>query len=236
MAKKYNSKPSLFYNLTTANQHKYMKMLQRRNVVLATGCAGTGKTYLSLACAVESLNKGSCDKIIITRPNIETGKTMGYLPGSLQEKFQPFTDPIFCSLRSLCGEQSAKKLTSSNKVVFKPLVFMRGTTFSNCIVIIDEAQNATSTQLKMMMTRIGKNCKVFINGDTSQCDLGDNTRLNQLVDLFGGYGWFGCITFDQSDIVRSGIVRDVVIAYDNLYEKKSDKIGFTGSHSPSFML
>ena len=220
----------------TENQKKYLNSINVNTVTIGYGPAGVGKTYLCSHAALQSLSTRKCKRIIISRPCVETGESMGFLPGSIEEKFDPYLLPIKNCLDSFVGSGQVDGLIASGSIIITPLAYMRGLTFDDAFVILDEAQNATCAQLKMFMSRLGEHSTVVINGDVTQSDLVEETGLAQICRMFNGKSWLGKINFDIGDIVRSGVAKEVVIAYIQEEERRLAKNGFGPSHTPSFMV
>jgi phosphate starvation-inducible PhoH-like protein len=194
-------------------QEKYINTIKSNIVTLGIGCAGTGKSHVAAGVAAEMLRDCHIEKIILTRPVCETGRNMGALPGELQDKYSPYVEPLMNLLDRQLGASWVRNLVKNGKIVAKPLEFMRGTTFNNCAVILDESQNTTPEQMKMILTRIGKNCKMIITGDTVQSDLRQNNGLSYAVSKISKVDGVGVMEFGLDDIVRHGIVRDILVAW-----------------------
>ena len=185
-------------------------------MVFAIGPAGTGKTYLAVCAAVEMFNAGKIDRIILSRPAVEAGERLGFLPGDMQEKIDPYLRPLFDALNdTLPGEQVVRRIASGEFEV-APLAFMRGRTLANAFIILDEAQNTTSTQMKMFLTRLGENSRMVITGDLSQVDLPTGTQpgLKDAVDTLEGVPGIQFIRFSDTDVVRPPLVARIIRAYD----------------------
>ena len=193
-------------------QELYLNAIKTCDVVFGIGSAGTGKTYIAASYAAGELYHRKIDKIILTRPNVETGRGLGFLPGTLEEKYAPYLDPFDQVFFSQLGKGFYEYAIKSKTIEPKPLGFMRGATFENCVVLVDEAQNATKTELKMMLTRIGRNCKMIISGDTEQCDIEDS-GLQDAVDRLGHIHGVQVVRFQDSDIVRSKMCKSIILAY-----------------------
>lgn len=197
-------------------QSRYIKAIQDHDMVFAIGPAGTGKTYLAVCAAVEMFNAGKIDRIILSRPAVEAGERLGFLPGDMQEKIDPYLQPLFDALHdTLPGEQVVRRIASGEFEV-APLAFMRGRTLSNAFVILDEAQNTTSTQMKMFLTRLGENSRMVITGDLSQVDLPAGTRpgLKDAVETLEGVPGIRFVRFSDADVVRPPLVARIIRAYD----------------------
>ena len=197
------------------NQNNYLEILQKKQIIFAIGPAGTGKTFLAVAAAVSQLLDGQFDRIILSRPAVEAGEKLGFLPGDLKEKVDPYLRPLYDSLNDLMpGEVVLRKMQSS-EIEIAPLAFMRGRTLKNCFAILDEAQNATETQIKMFLTRIGENSKLVVNGDPSQVDLINKSHsgLTKSKNILKKVNEIKVIEFDHSDVVRHPLVSKIIRAY-----------------------
>ena len=197
-------------------QTRYIQAMQNYDLVFARGPAGTGKTYLAVCAAVEMFSAGKIERIILSRPAVEAGERLGFLPGDMQEKIDPYLRPLFDALHeTLPGEQVVRRLASGDFEV-APLAFMRGRTLSNAFVILDEAQNTTPTQMKMFLTRLGENSRMVVTGDLSQVDLPPGTRpgLRDAVDTLAGVGGVQFVHFSAADVVRPPLVARIIRAYE----------------------
>ena len=199
------------------NQKKYFKLLNDKNIVFAIGPAGTGKTFLAVAKAISSLQKGLVKKIILSRPAVEAGEKLGFLPGDLKEKVDPFLRPIYDALYDMMPMDQVEKKINNGIIEIAPIAFMRGRTLEDCFVILDEAQNTTRIQMKMFLTRLGKNSKMVVVGDNTQIDLVSTKdsglldaeiKLNKIDDI-------GFIYLRDIDVVRHDLVRKIINAYEN---------------------
>lgn len=197
----------------TEAQGHYICALQSSTLVFAIGPAGTGKTYIATSYAADLLASKRIERIIITRPNIEVGAGMGFLPGELSEKYAPFLAPFREVMIERMGLSMYEYNLKTERIDPRPLAYMRGATFNDAFVILDEAQNCTPAEMKMFLTRIGKNCTVVVDGDPDQCDLSARSGLNDAVDRLEGIPGVTVVEFTEDDIVRSGLVKDVLIAY-----------------------
>ncbi len=194
-------------------QETYLNAIKHNDIVFGIGSAGTGKTYVSAAYAASQLYHKRIDKIILTRPNIETGASLGFLPGTLEEKYLPYLEPFDSVFTKMLGKGFYEWALKNKTIDPRPLGFMRGATFENSIVLLDEAQNATKQELKMFLTRIGKNCKIVISGDPSQSDI-NNSGLIDATDRLEGIDGIEVVEFLDSDIVRSKLCKQIIIAYN----------------------
>jgi phosphate starvation-inducible protein PhoH and related proteins len=199
----------------TKNQEAYLNAIYSAQLVFATGPAGVGKTYLATAAAAAELQSHNIDKIIITRPAVEAGENLGFLPGELEEKFDPYLQPFKDVLYRRLGRSFTDYLIQSGKIEATPLAYIRGRTFRNAVVILDEAQNTTPAQMKMFLTRIGEDCTTIVNGDPRQTDIKGPSGLMDAVNRLKKLAAVRVIEFDRSDIVRSGLVQDIVEAYED---------------------
>ena len=200
----------------TKNQKNYFQLLNSKDIVFAYGPAGTGKTFLAVAKAVASLQQGLVKKIILSRPAVEAGEKLGFLPGDLKEKVDPFLRPIYDALYEMMPYDQVEKKLTNNIIEIAPIAFMRGRTLEDCFIILDEAQNTTRIQMKMFLTRLGKNSKMVVVGDNTQIDLiskndsgliDASKKLKYIEDI-------GFIELDQSDVIRHEVVRKIINAYD----------------------
>ncbi len=204
----------------TQKQADYFNCVKKKQMVFCCGPAGTGKTYLAVAFAVWMLKTGQIEKIILTRPAVEAGERLGFLPGDLKEKIDPYLRPIYDALNDMLSFSEVLKKIESGFIEIAPLAFMRGRTLSNAFIILDESQNTTSIQMKMFLTRLGENSKMIINGDLSQVDLPSGTKsgLRESINILEGVEDIGFIKFDGKDVVRNPLVSKIVSRYDE-YEK-----------------
>lgn len=201
----------------SANQAAYIDAVRTTDMVFGIGPAGTGKTYLAMAMAVEFLAEGKVDRIILARPAVEAGEKLGFLPGDLAEKVNPYLRPLYDSLYNLVDRGRVESLLEKGVIEIAPLAFMRGRTLSNAFVILDEAQNCTSEQMKMLLTRIGFDSKTVITGDITQIDLPPG-RVSGLVEVQGvvdNIPGIRFVYFDKEDVVRHPLVREIITAYEN---------------------
>jgi len=199
------------------NQKKYFELLNQKDIVFTDGPAGTGKTFIAVAKAVSSLQDGKVKKIILSRPAVEAGERLGFLPGDMKEKVDPYLRPLYDALYDLLDFEKIQKRIEIGDIEIAPIAFMRGRTLKNSFAILDEAQNATDTQIKMFLTRIGENSKIIINGDPSQIDLPNKnlSGLNRSKRLLGHLKEISVVDFDHSDVVRHPLVSKIVKAYSD---------------------
>jgi phosphate starvation-inducible PhoH-like protein len=205
----------------TANQKKLVQISEKNDIVFAIGPAGTGKTYTAVALAVRALKNKNVKKIILTRPAVEAGESLGFLPGDLKEKIDPYLRPLYDALDDMIPADKLGYYMSTRTIEIAPLAYMRGRTLDNAFIILDEAQNATDLQLKMFLTRIGANAKAIITGDMSQVDLPRNQRsgLQTAVRILKNIDGIGHIELDEEDVVRHRLVKSILRAYNQEHEK-----------------
>lgn len=198
------------------NQQKLVRLYQENDMIFATGPAGSGKTYMSIALAVRSLKNKEIRKIILSRPAVEAGEKLGFLPGDMRDKIDPYLQPLYDALEDMIPAQKLREMMEQNIVQIAPLAFMRGRTLNDAVVILDEAQNTTSAQIKMFLTRMGMNTKMIITGDTSQVDLprGVRSGLSEALEILDGVSGIGFVHMNRKDIVRHRLVSRIVEAYD----------------------
>ena len=198
-------------------QKKYVRALKESDIIISTGPAGTGKTYLAVAVALTMLLEKKIERIILSRPAVEAGERLGFLPGDIREKVDPYLRPLYDSLYDLLDFEKIQKRIDIGDIEIAPIAFMRGRTLKNSFAILDEAQNATDTQIKMFLTRIGENSKIIINGDPSQIDLPNKnfSGLNRSKRLLGHLKEISVVDFDHSDVVRHPLVSKIVKAYSD---------------------
>lgn len=195
-------------------QGEYLEAIEANDIIFGIGSAGTGKTFIAASYAAAELYYKRIDKIILTRPNVETGRGMGFLPGELDEKYAPYLQPFDQVFTRALGKGFYEYALKSKDIDPKPLGFMRGASFENCIILVDEAQNLTKTEFKMLLSRIGKNCKVILSGDPKQTDIGDSGLMDACKRLQSIAG-VEVVTFRDEDIVRSPMCKQVILAYNN---------------------
>ena len=198
-------------------QKKYVRALKESDIIISAGPAGTGKTYLAVAVALTMLLEKKIDRIILSRPAVEAGERLGFLPGDMREKVDPYLRPLYDSLYDLLDYEKIQKRIEIGDIEIAPIAFMRGRTLKNSFAILDEAQNATDIQIKMFLTRIGENSKIVINGDPSQIDLPNKSLsgLNRSKKLLGHLKEISVVDFDHSDVVRHPLVSKIVKAYSD---------------------
>jgi phosphate starvation-inducible PhoH-like protein len=200
----------------TPAQDAYVRALKRHALVFSTGPAGTGKTWLAVAHAVQLFERKEVDRIILSRPAVEAGERLGFLPGDMREKVDPYLRPIYDALYDLMDARIVERALQSTEIEIAPLAFMRGRTLSNAAVILDEAQNTTAMQMKMLLTRLGENSRMVVTGDPSQVDLppGQTSGLAEAVRLLDGIEGIAHVSFTSADVIRHELVARIVEAYD----------------------
>jgi phosphate starvation-inducible PhoH-like protein len=200
----------------TAAQDGYIRALKRHALVFGTGPAGTGKTWLAVARAVSLFERKEVDRIILSRPAVEAGERLGFLPGDMREKVDPYLRPIYDALYDLMDARVVERALQSGEIEIAPLAFMRGRTLANAVVILDEAQNTTSMQMKMFLTRLGENSRMIVTGDPSQVDLprGQTSGLDEATKLLAGVEGIAQAVFTAEDVIRHELVARIVAAYD----------------------
>ncbi len=201
----------------TPNQRKLVETSRKNDLIFATGPAGSGKTYTSIALAVKAFRNKEVRKIILSRPAVEAGENLGFLPGDLKEKIDPYLQPLYDALNDMVPPRKLEEYIASNMIQIAPLAYMRGRTLNDAFVILDEAQNTTHNQMKMFLTRMGVNAKFVITGDTSQIDLPKKNMsgLIHAIRLLKNIEGVGIIEFDTGDIIRHRLVKDIVNAYEH---------------------
>lgn len=207
----------------TPAQDAYMRAMERCELIFGVGPAGTGKTYLAVAYAATLLERGDINRIILSRPAVEAGERLGFLPGDLKDKVDPYLRPLYDALHDMMQPEHVERGIATGVIEVAPLAFMRGRTLSNAIIILDEAQNTTSMQMKMFLTRLGENAKMIVTGDPSQVDLprGERSGLVEALDLLSGVESVHISRFSDRDVVRHELVARIVRAYDAAGAKKS---------------
>ncbi len=209
----------------TKTQRLLVKTSEEKDIVFVTGPAGTGKTYVAVALAVRALKNKLIKKIVLTRPAIEAGENLGFLPGDLKDKIDPFLRPLYDALEDMFPREKLKYFEENRIIEIAPLAYMRGRTLDNSFIILDEAQNATALQIKMFLTRLGPNAKCIITGDMSQVDLPSNQRsgLTQAANILRDIKGIGFVQFTVGDVVRHRLVKDIINAYDKEQAWKEQK-------------
>jgi len=210
----------------TMGQKQYVENIDKNIINLGVGPAGTGKTYLAVACAVAAFKRKEISRIILTRPAIEAGEKLGFLPGDLQSKIDPYLRPLYDALFDMLGSDNYSKYAEKGAIEVAPLAYMRGRTLDDCFVILDEAQNTTPEQMKMFLTRIGFNTKAIITGDVTQTDLpyGKKSGLKEAVHILKGIEGISTTILTDKDVVRHPLVQKIILAYEK-YEKASARRG-----------
>lgn len=197
-------------------QRRYLQAIQGNDVVIGIGPAGTGKTYLAVAAAVDALYKKRVRRIILARPAVEAGENLGFLPGDLQEKVDPYLRPLYDALEDMMPQERVRRALEDNTIEIAPLAYMRGRTLSDAFVILDEAQNATTAQMKMFLTRLGLNSRVVITGDKTQIDLPkrSDSGLLEVEQILAGIDGIALLYLDARDVIRHRLVKDIIKAYE----------------------
>ncbi len=225
----------LMVRARTPNQRKLVETCEKNDIVFAIGPAGTGKTYTAVALAVRALKNREIRRIILTRPAVEAGENLGFLPGDLKEKIDPYLRPLYDALFDMIPGEKLRSFLENGVIEVAPLAFMRGRTLDHAYVILDEAQNATESQLKMFLTRMGPSAKMIVTGDTSQVDLPRNqpSGLIQATRILNKIDGIGFVHLDATDVVRHRLVRDIIYAYDRVNGDNRKKSNVMGNDSPS---
>ncbi len=207
----------------TPNQKVYLNEVRKNDICFAIGPAGTGKTYLAVAFAVSSLKKGEVKKIVLARPAVEAGESLGFLPGDFRDKIDPYLRPLYDALNDMLPSEQLKSYVEKDIIEIVPLAYMRGRTLNNSFVILDEAQNSTGMQMKMFLTRLGPNSKAIITGDTTQIDLPSNTQsgLKQVESILKNVDGVSFVYFEKKDVVRHKLVKDIINAYEKFGNGKN---------------
>lgn len=210
----------LIIKARTANQRKLINDCSENDMAFAIGPAGTGKTYTAVALAVRALKNKEVKRIILTRPAVESGENLGFLPGDLKEKLDPYMQPLYDGLRDMIPAEKLAEMLESGVIQIAPLAFMRGRTLDKSFVILDEAQNATESQFKMFLTRMGKSAKFIITGDPSQVDLPKRqpSGLIQALKVLEDVKGIAMVTFDENDVIRHKLVKEIILAYKKVEE------------------
>ncbi|MDB5368011.1 MAG: phosphate starvation-inducible protein PhoH [Rhodospirillales bacterium] len=218
----------------TARQAAYFRALEQNELTIAIGPAGTGKTYLAVAQAVAMLTAGRVDRIVLTRPAVEAGERLGFLPGDLREKVDPYLRPIYDALYDLLPAEQVAKRLAAGEIEIAPLAFMRGRTLANAFIILDEAQNTTTVQMKMALTRLGEHSRFVVTGDLTQVDLpvGVRSGLRDAVDILDGVDGVAIVRFGDKDIVRHPLVARIVEAYERTAKRRKDADGAKSAAPP----
>ena len=208
----------------TPNQVRYLKALEAHDVVFAIGPAGTGKTYLAVAAAVHALRQKKVERIVLVRPAVEAGESLGFLPGDMQEKVDPYLRPLYDALQDLMPFEKIRRFLELGVIEIAPLAFMRGRTLTNAFVILDEAQNTTVRQMKMFLTRMGQGTRSAITGDVTQIDLAnpESSGLVKVQDILNGVPDIKFIYFEKADVVRHRLVRDILQAFDDFHRTQTN--------------
>lgn len=217
-----NGKPVL---ARSANQKLLVEVFEKKDMVFAVGPAGTGKTFIAIALAVKALKNKEARKIILSRPAVEAGEKLGFLPGEMKDKLDPYLQPLYDALQEMIPQTKLKEYIENNVIQIAPLAFMRGRTLNDAVIILDEAQNTTTHQIKMFLTRLGMNAKMIITGDITQIDLPPmaTSGLVQAMNILKNVEGIGRIEFNRRDIVRHKLVQDIVDAYDKFEDLKKKK-------------
>lgn len=210
----------------TENQQLLVKAFENNDLVFATGPAGSGKTFVAIALAVKALKNKEVRKIILSRPAVEAGEKLGFLPGEMKDKLDPYLQPLYDALQDMIPTAKLKEYMENNVIQIAPLAFMRGRTLNDAVIILDEAQNTTTHQIKMFLTRLGMNAKMIVTGDVTQIDLPPSTTsgLIQAMQILKGVNGIGKIEFTKKDIVRHKLVQRIVEAYDKFDDKRKKEI------------
>jgi phosphate starvation-inducible protein PhoH and related proteins len=203
----------------TAGQREYLRRIRENDIVFAVGPAGTGKTYLAVAFAVASLKNNEVTKIVLTRPAVEAGESLGFLPGDLKEKIDPYLRPLYDALDDMIPAEKLRGYIEKRVIEIAPLAYMRGRTLNNAFVILDEAQNASAMQMKMFLTRLGPNSRAIVTGDVTQIDLPtrQSSGLVQIQEVLRDVEGIAFVYFDRNDVVRHRLVKDIIDAYEKFH-------------------
>lgn len=218
-----NGKPII---ARTENQQRLVKSFEENDLVFAIGPAGSGKTFVAIALAVRALKNKEVRKIILSRPAVEAGEKLGFLPGEMKDKLDPYLQPLYDALQDMVPAAKLKEYMETNVIQIAPLAFMRGRTLNDAVIILDEAQNTTTHQIKMFLTRLGLGAKMIVTGDVTQIDLPPTTTsgLIQAMDILKGVSGIGKTEFTKKDIVRHKLVQKIVNAYDKFDEKRKKEV------------
>lgn len=206
----------------TLGQHEYIQAIRENDIVFGIGPAGTGKTYLAMAVAITAFKNGEVNRLILTRPAVEAGEKLGFLPGDLQDKVDPYLRPLYDALYEIMGAEAFASNMEKGLIEVAPLAYMRGRTLENAYIILDEAQNTTSEQMKMFLTRFGMGSKMIVTGDVTQTDLpsGKRSGLKAVRSILKGIKGIAFVNFTEQDVVRHRLVQRIIVAYDRAEQKK----------------
>ena len=209
----------------TPNQRRYLELIEKNDIMVAIGPAGTGKTFLAVAAALKTLREGKVERLILTRPAVEAGESLGFLPGDFQEKINPYLTPLYDALYAMLPPDRVKRLIDTRVIEIAPLAYMRGRTFSDAFVILDEAQNTKAVQMKMFLTRLGPRSKLVLTGDITQIDLpyDENSGLVEIQRVLKDIPGIAFVYFGSEDVIRHKLVKNTVEAYERYNKTKKDK-------------
>lgn len=212
----------------TLGQKQYVEAIKNNTITVGVGPAGTGKTYLAVAMAVNAFRSRQINRIILTRPAVEAGEKLGFLPGDLQQKVDPYLRPLYDALFDMLGAESFQRCQERGDIEVAPLAYMRGRTLDDSFIILDEAQNTTNEQMKMFLTRLGYNSKAVVTGDVTQIDLPDGKKsgLREVVKILNDIDDIAIVKFSGKDVVRHRLVQEIIRAYEKYEEKKSESKGY----------
>ncbi|MGA2051901.1 MAG: PhoH family protein [Opitutales bacterium] len=207
----------------TINQKRYLQFIRKQDIVFGVGPAGTGKTYLAMAAALSALLDGQVEKIILTRPAVEAGEALGFLPGDLQEKILPYLRPLYDAMYDMVGKEDSARLIEKGVIEIAPLAYMRGRTLSNAYILLDEAQNTTPEQMMMFLTRLGDRSRMIVTGDITQVDLprAKISGLKQAIQVLQGVPGIKLFYFDYADVVRHPLVAAIIQAYEAYHSEST---------------
>ncbi|MEO0272643.1 MAG: PhoH family protein [candidate division WOR-3 bacterium] len=217
--------PKKRIELKTPHQREYIRLIEENDIVVAIGPAGTGKTFLAVAAAINFLKRNLVERIILTRPAVEAGESLGFLPGDFQEKINPYLTPLYDALYALLPPETIKRYIDTRVIEIAPLAYMRGRTFSDAFVILDEAQNSKAVQMKMFLTRLGPRSKLVLTGDITQIDLPNHetSGLVEIQNVLKGIKGIAFIYFTSEDVIRHGLVKEIVEAYEKFEKNRNSK-------------